>query len=194
MATLPRVSVGEVIRNADRLAALRRLVLLDRAATPTFDRVTTLAAHVLEAPIALLTLVDEDRQFFLSAWGLPEPIASARETNLEYSICQHAIARGRPLIVSDATADPVLATNNAVTELGITSYAGVPLVTGEGHAVGTLCVLDFVRREWPDEGVTLLGHLADIAMDEIRLHFFDRLAARRRQWRGVGTWAGRRND
>ncbi len=191
---MPPVSVGEVIKNADRLAALRRLMLLDRAATPTFDRLTTLAAHVLDAPIALLTLVDEDRQFFLSAWGLPEPLASDRETSLDYSICQHAVASGRPLIVSDATADPVLASNKAVTEFGITSYAGVPLITSERYAVGTLCVLDYVERDWPDDQVTLLGHLADIAMDEIRLHFFDRLAARRRQWRGVGTLAGRRND
>jgi GAF domain-containing protein len=169
-------------------------MLLDRPATPAFDRVTTLAAHLLEAPIALLTLVDEDRQFFLSSWGLPEPLATERQTPLDYSLCQHAVAAGRPLIVGDALADPVLSTNRTVVELGIRAYAGIPLITPDSHAVGTVCVLDFVTRDWPDDRITLLGHLADIAMDEVRLHFYDRLAARKRQWRGVGSWAGRHRD
>jgi GAF domain-containing protein len=179
------------VTNPDRLAALRRLVLLDTPANPTFDRLTDLAAELLEVPVALITLVDADRQFFLSIHGLPEPLRSARQTALDYSICQHAVATRRPLIVGDTRSDPVLATNAAVTEFGVAAYAGIPLVTAEGHAVGTLCVLDFVVRDWTDDRVAILARLADITTDEIRLHFHDRLAARRREWRGVEARPGR---
>jgi GAF domain-containing protein len=178
------------VTDPDRLAALRRLVLLDSPPNPTFDRLTVLAAQLLEAPVALLTLVDADRQFFVSACGLPEPLQTARQTPLDYSICQYAVANQRPLIIGDAHDDPFLAANLAVTELGVTAYAGMPLVTSDGYAVGTLCVIDFVARDWTDDQLTILTHLADITMDEIRLHFLDRLAARRRQWRGVGLRSG----
>src|SRR5437868_12104027 len=80
------------VRDPQRLAALRRQVLLDTPPSETFDRLTRLAARVLDAPVALLTLVDEDRQFFKSSVGLPEPFASARQTPLEFSICQYAVA------------------------------------------------------------------------------------------------------
>ena len=179
-----------VIANPDRVAALRRLVLLDTPASPAFDRLTHLVARLLETPIALLTLVDVNRQFFLSSAGLPEPIGSARQTPLEYSICQHAVATGRPLIVTDARLDPVLAGTAAVTEFGVTAYAGIPLITPAGYAIGTICAVDLVAREWTDDHIALLSDLADIAMDEIRLHVHDRIAALRRDWRGVyGRWA-----
>ena len=118
--------VSAAITNPERLAALRRLVLLDTPASAAFDRLTGLAARLLDAPVALITLVDANRQFFLSSWGLPEPLSAARQTPLDYSICQHAVAAGRPLIVGDARKDPVLASNIVVTTLGVTSYAGIP--------------------------------------------------------------------
>ncbi len=174
-----------VLSDPDRLAALRRLRVLDAPPDPTFDRLTQLAAELLEAQIALLTIVDADRQFFLSAYGLPEPLRSVRETPLEYSICQHAVATGRPLIVNDIRTHPALATTPAVADLGVSAYAGMPLVTGEGHAVGSLCVMDVVPREWPDGGLAFLATLADITMDEINLHVHERVAVQRREWQGV---------
>jgi GAF domain-containing protein len=180
-------TVPGAITNPHRLVAVRRLLLLDTPPSPTFDRLTSLAAQLVEAPISLLTLVDSDRQFFLSAFGLPDPVRGQRETGIEFSICQHAVATRRPLIVADAHADPVLKWNAAVTELGITAYAGMPLITHDGHAVGTLCVLDVVVRDWTDDQLVALSHLADIAMDEIRLHLHDRAADRRREWHGVDS-------
>jgi GAF domain-containing protein len=167
--------------------AVRRLLLLDSPRSPTFDRLTSLAAQLVDAPISLLTLVDSDRQFFLSAFGLPDVMRDQRQTGIEYSICQHAVATGRPLIVADAHADPMLRDNAAVTQLGITAYAGMPLITRDGHTVGTLCVLDTVIRDWTDDQLVALSHLADIAMDEIRLHIHDRAADRRREWHGVDS-------
>jgi GAF domain-containing protein len=178
--------VSDVVTDPDRLAALRRLALLDTPPNLSFDRLTALAAQLLESPVALVTLVDEDRQFFVSSCGLPESLQSARQTPLDYSICQYAIESHRPLIVGDARADTVLSDNAAVTELGVAAYAGIPLVTLDGHVVGTLCVIDFVPRDWTDDQLAILSRLADIMMDEVRLHFLDRVAARRRQWRGVG--------
>jgi GAF domain-containing protein len=177
--------VSDVVTDPDRLAALRRLALLDTPPILSFDRLTALAAQLLEASVALVTLVDEDRQFFVSSFGLPESLRSARQTSLDFSICQYAMESYRPLIIGDARTDEGLADNGAVTELGVAAYAGIPLVTPDGHVVGTLCVIDFVPRDWTDDQLAILSRLADITMDEIRLHFLDRVAARR-QWRGVG--------
>jgi GAF domain-containing protein len=146
---------------------------------------TQLAAQLLDAPVSLLTLVDADRQFFLSSAGLPEPLLSARQTPLDLSICQYAVAAGRPLIVRDTRADPVLADHPAVMEMGVAAYAGIPLILVEGDAVGTLCVLDFVVRDWTDDQLAILAHLTDITMDEMRLHVQDRIARRRRERRGL---------
>jgi GAF domain-containing protein len=178
-------TASSVITNPDRVAALRRLVLLDTPPSAAFDRITHLAARVIGAPIALITLVDANRQFFLSSSGLPEPVSSARQSPLEYSICQHAVAAGRPLIVNDTRSEAALAGSAAVIDLGVTAYAGIPLMTPAGYAIGTLCVVDVVPREWTDDQVTLLSDLADLTMDEIRLHVHDRIAALRRDWRGI---------
>jgi GAF domain-containing protein len=177
--------VSASISDPARLAALRHLFLLDSPVNRSFDRLTELAAQLLEAPVSLLTLIDSDRQFFLSSAGLPEPIRSARQTPLGLSICKYAVAQGRPLIVGDTRADPLLADNPAVTELGVAAYAGIPLVVAGDYAVGTLCVIDFIRRDWTADQLSILAHLAEITMDEMRLHVQDRIALRRRERRGM---------
>jgi GAF domain-containing protein len=180
-------TVSASINDPGRLAALRHLFVLDSPPNRSFDRLTQLAAQLLEAPVSLLTLVDSERQFFLSSAGLPEPMRSARETPLDLSICQYAVAQGRPLIVGDTRADPVLADNPAVKKMGVAAYAGIPLVVSEGHAVGTLCVLDFVVRDWTGDQLAILAHLTDITMDEMRLHVQDLIAQRRRERRGFAS-------
>ncbi|HZT65664.1 MAG TPA: GAF domain-containing protein [Acidimicrobiales bacterium] len=173
-----------IVRDPDRLAAVRRLLLLDAPGKPSFDRLTELAAQLIEAPIALMTLVDIDRQWFVSATGIPDELRQRRQTPLEYSLCQHALRSASPLVAVDARLDPVLRHVKAVTEYGIVAYAGAPL-RFEGQPVGTLCVLDREPRQWrPDEIVTL-QRLGEIAADELRLHFLDKLAARRKDWTGV---------
>jgi GAF domain-containing protein len=183
------MGVPTVVRDPDRLAAVRRLRLLDAPGKASFDRLTELAAELLEAPIALMTLIDRDRQFFVSSAGLPEPLRSARQTSLDYSVCQHAVALGRPLVCADARQDPELGAVKAVSEYGIVAYAGVPL-RSESHPVGTLCVLDADVRDWRPDEIGTLQRLADIATDELRLHFLENQADRRRQWTGVDRWSG----
>lgn len=189
MSTVPATvsTVPATVNDPARLGALRHLFLLDSPSTRSFDRLTELAAQLLEAPVSLITLVDADRQFFLSSAGLPEPMRSARQTPIELSICQYAVAEGRPLIVGDTRSHPVLRDNPAVTEMGVAAYAGIPLVVAEGHAVGTLCVLDFVVRDWTADQLAILAHLTDITMDEMRLHVQDRISQRRRERRGMAN-------
>jgi GAF domain-containing protein len=178
--------IGATVRDPNRLAALRRLVLLDSAPSETFDRLVRLAARTLQAPIAMLTLIDADRQYFKAAVGLPEPLASIRQTPLDYSICQYAVALGRPLIICDTSVEHWLDDNPAVTELGVIAYAGMPLITADGYAVGTLCVLDLTARNWTDDDLVNLDDLATVTMREIRLHRLERRLAHQRDWRGVG--------
>ena len=117
------------VRDVARLAALWRLALLDTPAEEAFDRLTRLTTRLLDVPVALVSLVDADRQFFKSGLGLPEPWASRRETPLSYSFCQHAVARRRPLAIADARVDPLVQDSPAIAELGVIAYLGVPLIT-----------------------------------------------------------------
>ena len=152
-----------------RLAALRWRLLLDTSAEEGFDRVTRLAARLLRAPVALVTLVDADRQFFKSCLGLPEPWASRRETPLSHSFCQHVVASGRPLIVPDAREHPLLRDNLAIPDLGVVAYLGIPLLGSDGSALGTFCVIDHRPRAWSDDEIETMGDLAGAVVTEIEL-------------------------
>jgi GAF domain-containing protein len=157
------------VEDQGRLDALHATGLVDTDATPSFDRLARLAAHVLQAPVALVSLVDSDRQFFKSCLGLPEPWASQRESPLTHSFCQHAVASREPLLVADAREHPVLRDNLAIRDMGVVAYAGIPLIDGDGHALGTLCVIDSQPRHWTSRQVTLLGDIAASVVTEISL-------------------------
>ena len=156
----------------ERLAALARTALLDTPPEEAFDRLTRMAARLLGAPVSLLTLVTEDRQFFKSAIGLPEPWASRRSAPLSHSFCCQVAASGEPLIVEDTRRHPLLRSTPAVRELGWIAYAGVPLVTRDGWVVGSFSVVDGMPRLWSERDVALLRDLAACAASEmeLRLH------------------------
>jgi hypothetical protein len=156
-------------RDADRLDALRRTGLLDSGAEPSFDRHARLAAQVLNAPVALVSLVDSDRQYFKSCLGLPEPWAGSRESPLTHSFCQHAVASREPLVVDDAREHDLLRDNLAIRDMGVIAYAGIPLIDADGHALGTLCVIDSQPRHWTSHQVQLLRDLAASVVNEIAL-------------------------
>jgi GAF domain-containing protein len=184
-AALTSGSLAAALKDRRRLAALRRLVPSYLGPSLAFDRLTRLAADLLEAPVALLTLVDSDRQLFASSHGLPEPLRSAGETSLDYSICQYTVLTRRPVVIGDTARDPRLAGSLAVVELGVAAYAGMPLVTPDGYPVGALCVVDFVPRDWTDDKLAVLADLAAICIDELRLAGLDRQQAVEYEWRGV---------
>ena len=128
-----------------RLASLRRAALLDSPPEEAFNRLTRLASRLLGAPVAVVALVAEDRVFFKSAIGLPEPWASRRSLPLTLSFCRHVVVSGGPLIVEDARRHPVVRTSPAIRELGWIAYAGVPLVTEQGHVLGSFAVAEIGR-------------------------------------------------
>jgi GAF domain-containing protein len=160
-----------IVRNVKRLAALQRVGLLDTPPEETFDRLTTLTRRILKVPIALVSLVDRDRQFFKSCSGLPEPWASKRETPLSHSFCKHVVATGAPLVVDDARRHPTVWNNLAIEALGIVAYAGIPLVTSDGHAIGSFCAVDTQPRAWNWDEVEILKDLAAITMNDIELRW-----------------------
>ena len=158
---------------SQRLAAVARTALLDTPPEEAFDRLTRMAARLLGAPVSLLTLVTDDRQFFKSAMGLPEPWASRRSAPLSHSFCRHVVVTGSPLVVEDSRRHPLLRSNPAVRELGWIAYAGVPLVTRDGWVVGSFSVVDGMPRLWSERDVALLHDLAACAAAEIELRLRD---------------------
>jgi GAF domain-containing protein len=162
--------VLEAVRDRRRLAAVQRSGALSGARRPALDRIASVAARVLNAPVSFVTLVDEDQQLFAGCIGLTkEPWASARATPLSHSFCQHAVASREPLIVTDAREHPVLKSSLAIRDLDVIAYLGVPLITADGDALGSLCVIDSKPRLWTTEQVDLMRDLAASAVSELRL-------------------------
>ncbi len=147
-----------------RLEALKKLHLLDTPAEDRFDRITRLARRVFGVPIALVTLVDADRQWFKSSQGL-----SMRETPRAVSFCGHAILRDQPLVVPDTRLDLRFADNPLVAnEPNIRFYAGFPIRAPEGGRVGTLCIIDRRPRSLDPVDLSTLRDLARIVEDELK--------------------------
>jgi signal transduction histidine kinase len=164
------------VRDSARLEALRDASLLDTPAEESFDRLTRLASTILDAPVALVSLVDEDRQFFKSCVGLPEPWASRRETPLSHSFCQHAVDSREPLLIEDAREHPLVWDNLAIRDLNVIAYAGIPLITSDGHALGSFCVIDGKPRRWTNEEIAIVKDLSESVVTEIELRATARLA------------------
>lgn len=148
---------------AERLRILRQCCILDSEPEAVFDDLTRLAARLCKAPIALISLVDEQRQWFKSTFGL-----GVKETHRDYAFCAHAILGTEPFIINDAAADPRTCDNVLVTGSPfIRFYAGIPLRTSDGYALGTLCVIDVVPRELSLEQLDDLQSLAHQATGQI---------------------------
>jgi len=149
---------------SERLRSLRALNLLDTPPEERFDRLTRVARRLFDAPIALMSLVDEDRQWFKSRPGLDFP-----QTPREHSFCAHAILDEGAFIVPDALADERFSDNPLVrTFPEIRFYAGYPVKGPDGSTLGTLCVIDHEPRDVDDEDVDALRDLAGLAEQEIK--------------------------
>ncbi len=147
-----------------RLAELRRYAILDTPPEQRFDRITALAARLFGAPMALVSLVDEHRQWFKSRQGVEQ-----RETARDISFCTHAIGGDEVLVVPDATQDERVATSPLVTgDPQIRFYAGAPLISSGGFRVGTLCIMDRAPREsFSETDAANLADLAAMVVDEL---------------------------
>jgi diguanylate cyclase (GGDEF)-like protein/PAS domain S-box-containing protein len=162
------MSHDDELFSPDRLRAVTASGLLDAPAEEAFDRLTRLAARLLNAPVALVSIVDDTRQFFKSAYGVGEPWASRRGTPLSHSFCKHVVNDGE-LIVTDSRTDRRLQGNLGITELNAVAYAGVPLTDNDGEKLGAFCVIDSESRQWSEDQLSILRDLAAAASAEIRL-------------------------
>ena len=160
-----------VLSAPDRLRALRRSGLMDSQAEEVFDRATRLAGRVLGVPVGLLSLVDDQRQFFKAQSGLEGWAAAQRGTPLSHSFCQHVVASDAPLVVRDARAEPLVQCNLAVEDLRVIAYIGVPVHAPGGHVLGALCAISDEPQDWTDDDVENLRDIATGVESEIAVRF-----------------------
>jgi len=162
---------------ARRLKVLWQYEVLDTVPEEVFDNLAELAGAICEAPIALISLVDENRQWFKARIG-----TDMRETTRDISFCAHAILQPGLFIVSDAAKDERFQNNPLVTGPShIRFYAGAPLISPDGHALGTLCVLDKVPRELKPDQLKALRLLARLTVSQLELRQHSRELANARE-------------
>ncbi|HWY39904.1 MAG TPA: AI-2E family transporter [Chthoniobacterales bacterium] len=151
----------------NRLDELARLHLADGTREGVFDRITKKLARIFEVPIALITFVDRDHQWFKSQVGLPKDLVEAQQTSRELSVCGHVVANDEVLVVEDLARDRRFANNPLLRERGLRFYAGVPL-RSNNLPIGSLCVLDVKPRRMTEREKRLLEVIAEDVMEEIQ--------------------------
>jgi GAF domain-containing protein len=157
----------------ERLSFLRSVRILDTPMEECFERITRLLCRVLEAPIAAVSLVDVDRQWFKSIRGL-----EVCQCPRAHSFCSHTILQDNPLIVSDASTDPRFAENRFVAgQPHLKYYAGVPLLVADNVRIGAVCIFDTETRELSENDLQFLLDLAATATSEIKSRLFRRIYA-----------------
>ncbi len=149
----------------ERLHALQQYEILDTPPEEAFDRITRIAKSIMQAPIAMVSLVDRDRQWFKSRQGI-----DTTETPRNISFCAHTIQMDEPFVVPDTLKDPRFCSNPLVTgPAQIRAYVGVPLRTSAGHKIGALCVKDVKSRQVTQAQLDSLQDLARLVVDELEL-------------------------
>ena len=153
------------VTESERLAAVRRYDVLDTPPDGAFDRITAIAARLLNVPVAIVSIVDHDRIWFKSRHGI-----DVQQVERDLGLCASCILHETPWLVSDARTDARALANPLVAgEAGIQFYLGIPLRTHDGFNLGTLCVLDFVPRTPSETDISHLKDLAAVVIDELEL-------------------------
>lgn len=149
--------------------AAHRTRLLDTPPEEAYDRLTRLASRMLRVPVALITILDHDRQFFKSSFGLSEPWKTRAQTPLSHSFCQYVAIRNEPLVVEDAREHPLVKDNLAIGDLGVIAYLGVPLQLSGEDPFGVLCIIDQNPHHWSEDDVQTLTELAHLVLGQVEL-------------------------
>ena len=152
-----------------RIIAIRKSGLLNGRGREQFDLLTEHVRVALAVPVAIVSIVDEDRQVFAGYCGLPAPWDEKGETPMSHSFCQYVVERAEPLIVSDATVHELVSENHAIADLGVIAYLGVPIHLPSGELVGALAAIDTRARVWSARELATLNSLARVVEREIAL-------------------------
>ncbi|MBW6422219.1 sensor domain-containing diguanylate cyclase [Rhizobium sp. XQZ8] len=160
-----KLSPEQIMREAERLAALESLDMLDTPQDEGFERFVRLIQEIFTVEIGLISFMDAHRQWYKSCAGF-----SISEVPREETFCQYVVASEEPMIVQDATKDPIFSQHPAVTgDAHVRFYAGVPLKTAEGHVVGTVCAIDRRARSFSARDLKILEELSGAVMDRLLL-------------------------
>jgi serine phosphatase RsbU (regulator of sigma subunit) len=170
----------QALADRDRLLALQRSCLTS-APDEAFERFARLTRDLLGVPVALVSLVTDDRQFFPGQAGLPAPWSEKRETPLSHSFCRHVVVDGIPKVFPDARIYAQVRDNLAIGDLGVVAYAGFPLTDADGRTLGSLCAIDGKPRAWTGEQLATLADLAAACSSELRLRIARETADQDRQ-------------
>jgi GAF domain-containing protein len=153
------VAIQRAVKDPTRLEAVRSTGLLDTPPEEAFDELTRAASRMLGAPLAILTLVDEYRDYVKSQVGLPDAQATAQEITDTPTFCQLTVAQVEPLAINDTHKVPMLGMFPSVRQSGVRAHLGIPLIL-DGHAIGNCCVIDFHPRVWTADDIAVLTKLA----------------------------------
>lgn len=166
---IQRTEAAPHLEDQARLRSLAETGLLDAPERASLHRYVRIAAGALDAAVSLVSLVDDERQFFAAAHGLDRPWKERRGTPLSHSFCQHVVNERSELVVEDARNDDRLCDNLAIEDLNVVAYAGVPLCDSDSLVLGSFCVIDDKPRRWTHTDLALLRLLAGAVADEIEL-------------------------
>jgi GAF domain-containing protein len=189
----------EAVRDPGRLEALRETGLLDSEVEAEFDRLTRLAARLLDVPATFFSLVDEDRDFYKSCFGFSEPLASERQLT-GVTFCHFSLVSEGALVIPDTRADPIYSTVPSVESLGVAAYLGVPVHAPGGEVLGSFCAIDLQPHDWSALEAETMKELAKSAEREVALRHWmrsqNRLVEQERAARSTSSlrWAIRCNS
>ncbi|MCM2372588.1 ATP-binding protein [Aporhodopirellula aestuarii] len=167
------------------------LNLVDSPPETDFDNLTRLVQEVLNVPVALVSIVEprNDRQYFKSQQGLPEPWATLRQTPLSHSFCQHVTRCDEMLVIDNALENELVCDNLAVRDLGVSAYLGMPIYSPDRICVGALCAIDVHPREWTATDIRLMNSIADCVTEAILLRAAFQTAAELHEEQKTFTYA-----
>ncbi|WP_433793591.1 GAF domain-containing SpoIIE family protein phosphatase [Actinoplanes sp. CA-252034] len=157
-----------MLADPPRLRSVRRIIA-GPVPDDAFNRVAMLVHKLIDAPMGVVCLVDEDRQVLAGHVGVPEPLASAREMPLTHSFSRHVVIAGEMQVVPDVRDDPRMCDNPMIDEIGAIAYVGAPITDPDGLIVGVLCAIDQEPRVWTPSEIALIGELAEVCSSEVCL-------------------------
>lgn len=174
-----------------RCSSLASLRLVDSPPEKDFDNLTRLVQEVIGVPVALVSIVEKqnDRQYFKSQQGLPEPWATTRQTPLSHSFCQHVTRCDEMLLINNALEDELVSDNLAVRDLGVMAYLGLPIYSPERICIGALCAIDVRPRVWSETDVRVMSSIAECVSEAILLRAAFQTAAELHEEQKAFTYA-----